>query len=224
MTGGATRRRALLVGVSGAVALGPISVLGPSPARADETPSPVELQLAAPPEDIQPPTLADVDERLQRTESLVLNRQPVLTWGGYIDFGFFAPSGNGAGYVQDFGHASFPQYAGQYGWVFLGDILATAVNSRGEVADLGDAPGVDRASTAIHSGGAPGFIVNEVNLTLTRGASRQTAHRHRQRQLHAAHRQQLRARRLRSTSTSRRSSGCRPTTSARRSSSARSIR
>lgn len=151
-------RRGLVLAVAGAVALAP-----GAPAAAAE---PIELQLAITiPEEAAPPTLADMDERLQRTEGLVLNRQPVLTWGGYIDIGFFAPSGDGAGYVQDFGHALYPQYAGQYGWVFLGDILATAVNTRGEVADLGAAPGVDRYD-GINSGGAPGFIANEVNLAL----------------------------------------------------------
>jgi hypothetical protein len=48
--------------------------------------------------------------------------------------------------------------------VFLGDILAPAVNTRGEVADLGTAPGVTRYDS-IHSQGAPGFVANEVNLT-----------------------------------------------------------
>jgi hypothetical protein len=49
--------------------------------------------------------------------------------------------------------------------VFLGDILAPAINSRGEPADLGNPPGVDRQDL-IDSNGAPSFIVNEVNLTL----------------------------------------------------------
>jgi hypothetical protein len=40
-----------------------------------------------------------------------------------------------------------------------------AVNSRGEVADLGDAPGVDRFDT-INSRGAPGFVLSEINLRL----------------------------------------------------------
>ena len=86
-----------------------------------------------------------------------------------------------------------PHYAGQFGWVFLGDILAPAVNSRGEVADLGDAPGVDRFDS-INSRGAPGFIVNEVNLTPALGADADRA-RHRQHQLHAAHGEQLQPRR-----------------------------
>jgi hypothetical protein len=112
-----------------------------------------------------PPSNVELDERLDRTEELVLRRQPSVSWDGYIDFGFFATGGNGSGYIQDFGHAAMPQYAGQYGWVFLGDILAPVVNSRGEAADLGDAPGVDRFDS-VHSRGAPGFIINEANVTL----------------------------------------------------------
>ena len=71
-----------------------------------------------------------------------------MTVGGYIDFGFFVPQGDGSGIVRDNGNVLFPEYAGQYGWVFLGDILAPAVNTRGEVADLGDPAGRPTASTA----------------------------------------------------------------------------
>lgn len=107
-----------------------------------------------------------VDAQIRQNEQLANARRSVVSWGGYVDFGFFIPSGNGAGYVQDYGHARFPgpPYDG-YSWVFLGDILAPAVNSRGEVADLGDAPGVDRYDS-INSRGAAGFVVNEVNLRL----------------------------------------------------------
>jgi hypothetical protein len=92
-------------------------------------------------------------------------RSPI-TFHGYVDVGFFWPIGNGgAGYIQDFGNQTFPQFKGQYGWVFLGDLLATTVNSRGEVADLGNAPGVTRFDS-IHSGGAPGFIINEANFRM----------------------------------------------------------
>jgi hypothetical protein len=103
--------------------------------------------------------------RIRQTEELVRNQRPSVTLGGYIDFGFFAPQGNGAGYVQDFGHLVYPEYRDRYAWVFLGDILAPAVNSRGEVAYLGDAPGVDRYDT-INSRGAPGFVLSELNLAL----------------------------------------------------------
>ncbi len=106
-----------------------------------------------------------MNERLRQTESLVLGNSSALTWSGYLDVGFFIPSGNGAGYTQDFGHARFPEYAGRYGWVFLGDILAPAVNARGEPADLGDAVGVDRFDS-VDSRGAPGFILNEANFAV----------------------------------------------------------
>jgi hypothetical protein len=108
---------------------------------------------------------AAFEARLAQSEALVRNNQATVQVGGYVDFGFFVPQGNGAGYIEDFGHTFFPQYAGHYGWVFLGDILAPAVNSRGEVADLGTAPGVTRYDS-VNSRGAPGFILNEVNLAL----------------------------------------------------------
>jgi len=116
-------------------------------------------------EPVPPPDLMEMELRLRRTEDLVLNRQPTVTWGGYIDFGFFVPQGNGSGYVQDFGHAVLPELRDRFGWVFLGDILAPAVNTRGEVADLGDAPGVDRFDS-VNSRGKPGFILNEANFVL----------------------------------------------------------
>lgn len=92
-------------------------------------------------------------------------RPQTVSFAGYIDFGFFAPQGNGAGYVQDVGHQVLPEYAGRYSWVFLGDILAPAVNTRGEAADLGDAPGAERFDS-VNSRGSPGFIVNELNLRM----------------------------------------------------------
>ena len=110
--------------------------------------------------------LADLEQRLADMQTLATRRRPLVTVGGYVDFGFFAPSGDGSGVVQDLGpNRAFPGEANRYSWVFLGDLLAPAVNSRGEPADLGNLPGVDRYDT-IHSLGAPGFIVNEVNLTL----------------------------------------------------------
>jgi hypothetical protein len=114
---------------------------------------------------------AALEQRLAQTEALVRNNQPTVQLGGYVDIGGFVPQGDGAGYVEDFGHVHFPQFdpllnpAGGFGWLFLGDILAPAVNTRGEVADLGPAPGVVRYDS-INSRGAPGLVVNEVNLTL----------------------------------------------------------
>lgn len=113
------------------------------------------------------PTIAALlQEQIRQNEQLAANSQSHLRWEGYIDFGFYVPQGNGAGYVQDYGHAIFNRapYT-NYSWVFLGDILAPAVNSRGEVADLGNAPGVSRFDS-IHSRGAAGFVANEINLRL----------------------------------------------------------
>ncbi|GMU60577.1 MAG: hypothetical protein AMXMBFR34_23400 [Myxococcaceae bacterium] len=109
---------------------------------------------------------AEVERLKQERASGAGVPQPsAVTVMGYVDFGFFAPSGTGAGVAQDFGNEAFPQYQGQFAWLFYGDLLAPAVNSRGEVADLGALPGVERFDS-INSGGAPGFVVNEVNLTL----------------------------------------------------------
>jgi hypothetical protein len=106
-----------------------------------------------------------LETRLDQMQALVTGRRPTVTVGGYADFGFFVPQGDGSGIVRDVGNARFPQYAGKYGWVFLGDLLAPTVNSRGEAADLGDPAGVQRFDS-VHSGGAPGFILNEFNLNL----------------------------------------------------------
>jgi hypothetical protein len=111
--------------------------------------------------------LRELETRLEQTE-LMSKRRPSVSLGGYVDFGFFVPQGDGSGIMRDNGNELFPQYEGQYGWVFLGDLLAPTVNSRGEVADLGQAAGASRFDS-IHSRGAPGFIANEINLTLSSG-------------------------------------------------------
>ncbi len=114
---------------------------------------------------------ATLEQRLAQSEALLRNNQPTVQLGGYVDLGYFVPEGDGVGYIEDFGHSYFPQYdpvlhpLNGFGWVFLGDILAPAVNTRGEVADLGPAPGVTRYDS-INSRGAPSFIANEVNVTL----------------------------------------------------------
>jgi hypothetical protein len=117
--------------------------------------------------------LADLEQRLDQTRQVATARRPIVSVSGYVDAGFFATSGNGSGIVQDSGAANaraYPEYMNRYGWVFLGDLLSTAVNSRGEAADLGDFAGVDRFDS-VNSNGAPGFIINEVNLTLNAALS-----------------------------------------------------
>jgi hypothetical protein len=109
--------------------------------------------------------MLELKERLARSEDAQHKAKSPLSIHGYADLGFFAPNGNGGvGWVRDAGHVQMPQYS-DYAWTFLGDILSTTVNSRGEVASLGDAPGVTRFDS-IDSKGAPGFLVNEINLRL----------------------------------------------------------
>lgn len=109
--------------------------------------------------------LTELRERLQKLEDERHEAPSPLTINGYVDLGFFAPLGNdGVGWVRDVGNRQFPEHAG-YAWTFLGDLLGSPINSRGEAADLGDAPGADRFDS-VDSDGAPGFIVNEVNLSL----------------------------------------------------------
>lgn len=89
--------------------------------------------------------------------------------GGYVDVGFFATTGNGAGTRSDLIGQYFPEYIGIVpgSWVFMGDPLSTAINSRGDVADTGDS----RAITfdPINSRGNSTFLINAVNLTLFTG-------------------------------------------------------
>jgi hypothetical protein len=143
------------------------AVAEPPPAAAPESPPPVLFPSAPEPSAADAAAATEaalLEAQIRQNEELAANSRQILTWSGYVDFGFFVPQGDGAGYVQDYGHATLPQYS-PYTWVFMGDILATAVNSRGEVADLGSAPGVDRFDS-INSRGAPGFVLNEFNTRL----------------------------------------------------------
>lgn len=107
--------------------------------------------------------IEELNQRIQQDEEARQKSPPALTFNGYVDFGYFAPIGNGgAGWIRDSGNVAFPQYKA-YSWAFLGDILGTPVNSRGEVASLGNAPGISRFDS-VNSAGAGGFIVNEINL------------------------------------------------------------
>jgi hypothetical protein len=110
--------------------------------------------------------LDELREKLRQSEDARATNVSPLSINGYVDFGFFWPMGNnGVGWVRDPGSMRFPEYS-NYAWVFLGDILGTPVNTRGEAADLGQAPGVDRFDS-VHSNGAPGFIANEINFRVS---------------------------------------------------------
>ncbi len=114
--------------------------------------------------------LAELEARLEAMEEAAARPRPGPRLSGYVDLGFFVPIGNdGAGVRRDDAYAFFPEHS-DIGWVFYGDLLATQVNSRGEVADLGDLPGVNRFDS-VDSNGNPSFLVNEVNLTITAAPS-----------------------------------------------------
>ena len=209
---------------------GPLQVPNVNPRAADAAPGNAAPALpsagpGSPEDDVPPgegrgdPLSALVEQQIRQNEALVASSRSSVSWSGYIDFGLFVPQGNGAGYVQDFGHQRLNRapYT-SYNWVFLGDILAPAVNTRGEAADLGDAPGVSRFDS-INSRGAPGFAINEVNLRLAAGRRRtpfsrpaSTWRRERETSLRWG---------TSSTSISPSSSGCPPIRSAHRSSWAR---
>ena len=111
-----------------------------------------------------------LEERLLRADEAARSNQDRIRVRGYFDIGFFVPSGNGSGVITDVGNRYFPELADRYGWVFLGDLYAPTVNSRGEAADLGRLPGGDRFDS-IRSRGAPGFLINEANLQVVAGIS-----------------------------------------------------
>jgi len=139
-----------------------------SPARAWESSS------QQPPGEAGPETLqsleqrvAELEQRLAELQELKIRPRTLVSVTGYADLGFFVPEGDGSGFRWDVGHTYFPNESG-YGWVFYGDILATPVNTRGDPADLGVAPGVVRYDS-VHSQGHASFIANELNLGINVG-------------------------------------------------------
>jgi hypothetical protein len=135
-------------------------------AETDDGPAPDSSALAA----VQPAQLeekiADLETRLNMAEQSRASRFPIkLT--GYGDIGLFAAQGDGAGLRRDIGHTMFPGRS-DIAWVFYGDLLATPVNSRGDIADLGELPGVDRFDS-VNSEGKLTFLANELNLTVNAG-------------------------------------------------------
>lgn len=88
---------------------------------------------------------------------------------GYLDLGFFYVGGNGSGIRSDIGNKYFPEYAGVVtdSWVFYGDPLSTAINSRGEPADTELSRAV--VFDPVRSNGNSSFIVNALNLSIFAG-------------------------------------------------------
>jgi hypothetical protein len=110
--------------------------------------------------------VSELEARLSASEESRKSKFPIKI-SGYGDIGFFATQGDGSGLRRDSGHMMFPEHQ-DIGWVFYGDLLATQVNSRGDVADLGELPGVERFDS-VNSEGTPTFLVNELNLSVNAG-------------------------------------------------------
>jgi hypothetical protein len=155
--------------VSGAVFLG--AALCALPARAEEPAAPAdpeeegEVDLEAKAVELTS-KVQELESKLNSVEQSRKSTFPIKI-SGYGDVGAFDTQGDGAGFRRDVGHMLFPQHDG-YSWVFYGDLLATTINSRGDVADLGESPGTDRLD-AVHSQGNLTFLVNELNVTVNAG-------------------------------------------------------
>lgn len=132
-------------------------------------PAPVELVPAD-----APPTaedLADLKDELVKANARIdaLERRASATsrlaarFKGYLDVGFFVVQGNGSGVRKDLAHTQKDFEQSTLGsWVLVGDPLGTAINSRGEPADIGDSRAI--RFDAIHAGGHPSFLVNTLQL------------------------------------------------------------
>lgn len=108
----------------------------------------------------------ELESRLSMAEESRKSKFPIKITG-YGDVGLFATQGDGSGIRRDSGHMMFPEHS-DIGWVFYGDLLATQINSRGDAADLGEVPGVDRFDP-VNSEGTPTFLVNELNVGIHAG-------------------------------------------------------
>jgi hypothetical protein len=166
-------RRGLWIGLGFAtIASGTAAAQNATEEATEETAEPTEEAAAEPDPEAQARELAnrieELETRLESSEKARRSRFPIKITG-YGDLGFFATStaGDGSGFRRDAGHDVFPEHS-QIAWVFYGDLLATMVNSRGDVADLGEAPGVDRFDS-INSEGNPSFLVNELSIGINAG-------------------------------------------------------
>ncbi len=110
-----------------------------------------------------------LDQRFQRVLPLTGRL------GGYVDFGYFWVGGDGSGVRPDTGYQNFPEHEGVIpdSWVFMGDPLSTAINSRGDPADTGESRQV--TFDGVDSRGKSSFIVNALNLSLFAGIGKYAA-------------------------------------------------
>ena len=118
--------------------------------------------------------LKAVEQKLERLQAQLKGLETKQTWAsrfavhfsGYLDFGFFWVQGDGSGVRPDTHHVAAPELEGQLlgSWVLVGDPLATTINSRGDVADVGGSRAI--RYDPVHAGGRPSFLDNTLNLGL----------------------------------------------------------
>lgn len=105
----------------------------------------------------------------QATKARLANEREVkeqaVFWSGYLDVGLFAVQGNGSGVRKDLQRLVPGAEDVLSTWVLRGDPFTTAINSRGEPADLGESRAI--GFDGLRTGGRPTFLVNAVNLQLT---------------------------------------------------------
>jgi len=106
---------------------------------------------------------ADVDALQKQVTELSALKSRV---SGYLDVGAFYVTGDGTGIRSDPLARAYPQYGYAGTWLFLGDPLSVAINSRGEPASTGRSRAV--TLNAIDSQG-PTAIVNTAALDLYAG-------------------------------------------------------
>jgi hypothetical protein len=153
---------AALLAVTAVAQPAPAAPAAPSSSTADDAGDAGDADSAALAAKVQ-----DLEDKLASLQTQQANKPFPIKITGYGDLGAFATQGDGTGFRRDIGHTAMPSL-GNYGWVFYGDLLATQINSRGDVADLGEAPGVERFDS-VHSGGHLTFLVNELNLGVKAG-------------------------------------------------------
>lgn len=144
----------------------------PAPAPAEVVPSPGELAERIEVLEDQAQHAEVVEERvdtLSKNLSSLAHLRRFLTI--YLDVGWFHVGGNGAGVRSDIGHRYIRGYDDiPAEWVLIGDPLSTAINARGEPADLGAARAIE--VDTINSEGHPSFIVNAIGLSISRTVGR----------------------------------------------------
>ena len=117
--------------------------------------------------------LDDLQDDERALEARVDKLAPLSTkLTGYADLGFFYVSGDGSGIRPDYGHLVFPQYSDvPDSWVFMGDPLSTAINSRGDPATTSTSRAVTFDPIKGHKAT---FLVNSIDLALFQEVGRHT--------------------------------------------------